>query len=256
MLLGWINRADDAQISTDSELDDLPASNVQQPHVARAWHTVAGVRSAYLIFDMASSLACQLLGVMGANLTSSATIRVRASDSDATVTASLLLDTGTLASTAKTGYGQSYHEFASTTARYWRIDFADATVEENLQIGRVFLGPCWEPSANQEYGWSVQVKDPSQVDRSYGGQKYTNSKPQQRVLQFSLSFMDEAEMYTNAFALARAAGVIGDILAVHDTLGGTYIAEQSVFGSLADVQPLVHENYGIFRNKYTIEETL
>lgn len=256
MLLGWINRADDALLTTDSELTTLPASNVQQPHVAQKWHTAAAVKSAYIVFDMQSSVACQLLGIMGSNLTASATIRLRASDVDPTATGTLLLDTGTLAATAKEGYGQSYHDFTNTTARYWRLDLADATVADNLQIGRVFMGPRWAPSSNQEFGWSVQVRDPSMVDRSYGGQKYANTKPQQRVLQFSLSFMNEAEMYGNAFALARAAGVVGDVLAVHDTLGGAYIAEQSVWGSLVDVQPLINENFEIFRNKFTIEETL
>lgn len=256
MLLGWINRADDALLSTDSELDALPASNVQEPHVSRQWHTVAGVRAAYLLFDMGASVACQLLGLMGTNLTAAATVRLRASNADATATGTLLLDTGTLAATAKEGYGQSYHDFTNTTARYWRLDIADSSVDENLQVGRVFLGPRWAPSSNQEFGWSVQVRDPSMIDRSYGGQKFANAKPQQRVLQFSLSFMNEAEMYGNAFALARAAGVVGDVLAVHDTLGGAYIAEQSVWGSLVDVQPLINENFEIFRNKFTIEETL
>lgn len=256
MLLGWINRADDALLTTDSELASLPASNVQHGHVARKWHTAAAVKSAYLVFDMGASVACQLLAVIGSNLTASATLRLRASDADSGATSSLLLDTGTLNSTAKTGYGASYHDFTNTTARYWRLDLADATVDDNLQVGRVFLGPRWAPSSNQEYGWSVQVRDPSVIDRAYAGQRYANTKPQQRVLQFGLSFMDESEMYTNAFALARAAGIVGDVLAVHDTLGGVYIAEQSVWGALTDVQPLVHENYGIFRNKFTIEETL
>lgn len=256
MLLGWINRADDALLTTDSELASLPASNVQQVHVAQKWHTAAGVKSAYIVFDMQSSVACQLLGILGANLTASATVRLRASDADSGATSSLLLDTGSLAATAKTGYGQSYHDFTDTTARYWRLDIADATLADNLQIGRVFLGPRWAPSSNQEYGWSVQVRDPSLVDRAYAGQKYVNTKPQMRVLQFGLNWMDEAEMYGNAFALARAAGIVGDVLAVHDNLGSAYIAEQSVWGALVDVQPLVHENARIFRTKFTIEETL
>jgi hypothetical protein len=256
MLLGWINRADDALLSTDSELTTLPASNVQQVHVAKQWRTAAGVKSAYLLFDMQSSVACQLLGVMGGNITAAATIRLRASDADPTATGTLLLDTGSLAATAKEGYGSSYHDFAATTARYWRLDIADAAVEDNLRIGRVFLGPRWEPSSNQEYGWSVQSRDPSDVDRAYAGQKFANTKPQMRVLQFSLNFMDEAEMFDNAFAMGRAVGITGDILAVQDSLGGARIAEQSVWGSLTDVQPLVHENHGIFREKFTIEETL
>jgi hypothetical protein len=257
MLIGWINRADSALLSASSELATLPGSNVQQAHVSRAWHTAAGVKSAYLLLDMGSALDCRLLALLGTNLTAAAEIRVRASDADPTATSSLLLDSGTLPATAKAGYGQSYHDLAGATARYWRIDIEDTTVEDNLQIGRVFLGPRWKPSSNQEYGWQVTPLDPSEVIESWGGQEYADERPQRRQLQFTLNWMDEAEMYGNAFAMARAAGVVRDVVAVHDSLGGgTYLNEQSVFGKLQASEPLVHQNARIFRQKFTVKEAL
>lgn len=255
MLIGWINRADRALLSASSEIDALPGSNVQNLHVAQAWYTAAGVTSAYLVLDMGSAVACQLLALLGTNLTAAGEIRLRASDVDAGATSSLLYDSGWKFVTAKTGYGQTYHDLASTTARYWRLDIVDASLPR-LQIGRLFLGPRWAPSLNQQFGWSVASLDPSVIDESYGGQEFANEKPQRRQLQFTLSYMDEAEMFTNAFAASRAAGITRDVLAVNDSLGGAYIAEQSVWGRLQVAEPIVHENYGIFRQKFTVLERL
>jgi hypothetical protein len=256
MLIGWINRADEALLSASSELATMPGANVQQPHVAQAWHTAAGVRDAYLLLDMGAAVACQLLGLMGTNLTATATVRVRASLTDPAALASLAYDSGVLAAKSKSGYGQTYHDLASTSARYWRIDIADAAVADNLQIGRLFLGPRWQPSSNQEYGWQVTPLDDSTVDESYGGQDYPNIRARRRQLQFQLNWMDEAEMYGNAFAAARAVGVVGDVLAVHNSIGGAYLVEQSVFGRLQAMEPLVHQNARIFRQKFTVREAL
>jgi len=87
-------------------------------------------------------------------------------------------------------------------------------------------------------------------------QLLANEKPQRRQLQFTLSYMDEVEMFTNAFAASRAAGITRDVLAVNDSLGGAYIAEQSVWGRLQVAEPIVHENYGVFRQKFTVLERL
>jgi hypothetical protein len=256
MLIGWINRADDALLSASSELTTLPGANVQHPHVVRRWHTAPGVKDAALTFDLRASLQCQLLGIIGANISAAATIRLRASDVDPAALSSLLLDTGALGSTAKTGYGASYHDFTATTARYWRLDIADATLADNLQVGRVFLGPRWQPSSNQEYGWQIATMDPSPVDESRGGQSFPDVRAQRRVLTFQLNWMNEAEMYDNAFALARAAGVVRDVLVVQNSLTSAYLAEQSVWGLLTELQPLVHQNARIFRNRFTVKERL
>lgn len=460
MILAWDNLADAAAISTDSELTSLPSSNVQQPHLSRKWHTAAGVKSAYLLLDMGASVSCGVLAVLGSNLTSAATLRLRAhdvpdnylllpgttgnfaktpdsasnsitGDIDIRVKVSLddwtpsaakvllsklsaasqwsydfyvggggstgklcfltspdgtantsaissvatgiadgavkwvratrvsatgvtkfytsddgvtwaqlgtdvsntagaiydstsevrigqdtggplagkvyraqvyngidgtlavdfdatdaangatsfvsstsgetwtinqsgspaagivgwLFDTGTVSAGAVAGYGAAYKSFTVAAARYWRLDLADATVASNLQIGRVFLGPKWTPSVNQEYGWSVTVLDPSDLDESYGGQEYADEKPQRRQVQFTLTWMNEAEMYGNAFALARANGRVRDVLAIHD-IAGAYLSQQAVWGLIQANEPLIHERAQIYRQKFTLRERL
>lgn len=255
MIIAWDNKADVAALTTDSEIATLPASNVQQPHVSRKWHTVAGVKSAYLIMDMASSLSCSVLALLGTNFTSGGTLRLRGSDSDATGATGEKYDSGTVNAGVVAGYGAAYKSFTAAAARYWRLDLADASVASNLQVGRVFLGPSWMPSVNQEYGWSVTPLDPSDLDESYGGQDYADIRPQRRQLQFSLNFMDQAEMVGNAFAMARANGRVTDVLAIHD-IAGAYLSQQSVWGLLQASEPLVNDDWNIYRQKFTIKERL
>lgn len=256
MLIAWDNKADDAALSTDSEITTLPASNVQSPHVAKKWHTAAAVTSAYLILDMGASVACDVVALLGTNLTPAGTIRVRASDADPTVVGTLLRDTGVLAGAAKAGYGAIYKAFTTATARYWRIDLDDAAVAEGqLRVGRVFLGPSWTPAQGQDFGWAPVTVDDSPGDQSYAGQEYDEEKPQRRGLMFVLDHMTEAEAYGSAFALARANGRVRDVLAIPD-INGAYLSEQAVYGKLSTGEPIPHRLPQVYRQKFTIRERL
>ncbi len=255
MLIAWDNLADSAALSASSEQASAPGANVQIVHLSRKWVAVEGVNSASLVFDMGSSVACGILAVLGANLTATATLRLRASDADSTGAAGDKYDSTLINAGAKAGYGAAYHWFAAATARYWRLDLADASVT-TLEVGRIFLGPKWTPADNQSYGWQVTPLDESKVTESYGHQSFADERPQRRLLEFGLDWHTEAEMYGNAFAMARSAGITKDVLAVHDTAGAGYLSEQSVFGLCTAAQPLINANFGIYRQKFSIKERL
>lgn len=261
MLIAWENLADAALVSTDSEVATLPASNVQSVHVAQAWHTVSGIKSARLIFDLGASLSVALAALLGTNLTSAATVQIRASNADPAVTSSLLYDSGVVAAGAKAGYGAVYKSFNAVSARYWRIDVADTAVPDNLQVGRVFLGPKWTISTGagerggQTYDWSVVPEDRSLTEHNPYGQSYSDRQGKPRVLQFTLDWMDEAEMYGNAFRISYEKGLTGDVLAIPD-IASAYISEQAVFGQLTAMAPLVHRNARIYRQQFSIKERL
>lgn len=255
MLLAWQNLADAALLATDSEVAAAPAANVQHEHVARKWQTGASVKSAYLLFDLGASETCGLLGVFGANLSASATLRLRGSVTDATATGSLAYDSGTISAGAVEGYGQALHVFANTASRYWRLDLADATLDDNLQVGRVFLGPKWSTTYNHSYGWQVGWLDASQVVRSWGGQSYADRKPRRRVVEFRLDYLSEAEAFESALEIAREQGVVGDVLAVPDATA-TYVARQAIWGQLAASEPMQNPIALTWQQKFRIEERL
>lgn len=256
MLIAWDSAASDGAIVTaGSQITTLPGSNVQHPHLARKWHTPAGVKSSHLLYDMLASRTVRILMVVGTNLTPAATYRVRASDLDPAALANLLLDTTTLAAGVKAGYGAIYKTFTQTAARYWRVDLADNDVASNLQIGRAVLMPAWTIDRVLLFGWGVTWQDDSPKRRSRGGQKYPDVLPRYRVLEFTLGYLTEDEVYDNAFAAARANGAVKDVLAIpHET--GARVSEQAVWGTLAVSEPVVHVQKNIFRQKFRIEEAL
>ena len=255
MILAWDNKADAATVAASSQLASLPGSNVQNSHVSRVWSTAAAVTSATLTLDMLSSVSCAVLALLGTNLTSAATVRLRGSDSDATGATGEKYDSGTIAAGVKARYGAAYLSFTAAAARYWLINLADATLTDGIEVGRVFLGPKWTATVSQGLGWSSMQRDESRRTKSYGGQSFADEVPQVRVLQFTLDFMTAAEMYGNAFAMARANGIVRDVLAINDP-ASAYLSEQSVWGLLTSSEPLVNETYGVYRQKFSIEERL
>jgi hypothetical protein len=253
MILGWDNKVDGSSMTVGSEIATLPGTNVKVAHLSQKWYTAAAVNSSFLVFDLGAAYAIAFLAVLGTNLTSAATYRLRASNADPTAVGTLLYDSGTVSAGVKTGYGAIYKAVTLTTARYWRLDLTDASLTQ-LQIGRVFLGPAWDISRIQ-YGWSVGVRDNSPVARSRGGQSFPDVLPQTRVLEFMLDFLTEAEIFDNAFAAARANGQVKDLLAV-PIKDGTYVSEQSVWGLVQAFDPVVNPSALVFRQKFTIEERL
>lgn len=144
---------------------------------------------------------------------------------------------------------------SSHTARYWRLDLTDNTVPDNLQVGRVFLGPSWTHAKSLLYGWGLTPVDPSPIAKSRGGQSYPDALPKFRIGEFSLDYLTEAEIYDNLFAMARANGVVKDVLAIPFETGA-YTSEQAIWGLVQPYEPVVHRLSQTFRQKFRIEERL
>lgn len=254
MIIGWDNLIDFATLSA-SEVATLPAANVKHPHLSRKWHTPSGTTIASLIADMGASVTCSLLGTMGSNLTPTATWRLRGSDADSTVEVGEKFDSGSILAGVKHGYGAAYMAFTAAQARFWRIDYNDITLSSNLQIGRVFLGPSWAPSVNHSLDWGITPLDDSTVSYSYGRQSFADTRPQRRIVDFTLDFMSEAEAYGNAFTLARANGIVKDILVIPD-ISSSYLSEQAIWGSITQANAIREPRLGLFRQRFTVLERL
>jgi hypothetical protein len=70
-----------------------------------------------------------------------------------------------------------------------------------------------------------------------------------------LDFLDESEIFDNAFAMARANGRVRDVLVIPNPTG-SYVSEQSVWGTLQASEPIVNERLSIYRQKFTVKERL
>lgn len=84
---------------------------------------------------------------------------------------------------------------------------------------------------------------------------YVEQLAHQRAVEFTLDFQTEAEMFGQAWAMARAIGVAGDAAFIEDP-SGTYLSQKAVWGQVAASEPVVNDRLGIFRQKFRIEERL
>jgi hypothetical protein len=135
------------------------------------------------------------------------------------------------------------------------VDIDDAGVPSNLQVGRALPMPFWQAAANQNYGWSVTPIDRSDIAESYGGQEYADERPQRRQVQFVLDWLSKAEAFDNALAMARANGIVRDVLAVND-IADSHLSEQAVWGRLAALEPIFHRHKNYWSQKFTVRERL
>jgi hypothetical protein len=224
-------------------------------HLSKKWHTVAGVKSSYVVLDLGAQYPIDLLAVLGTNLTPTATLRLRGSNSDPTGVTGEIYDSTTIAAGVITDYPAAYLKLPTEkTARYWRLDLTDNSVASNLQIGRVFLGPGW--TCDREYGWSIAWQDATRVAKARGGQRWTDAGPRARSLGFSINYLSKTDMMANVFELARRNGLTKDVLTYIDD-GDGFIAQQSVFGAAVMVgEPITQDRPRCFRARYQIEEAL
>lgn len=253
MMLAWVNRWDEGAVTSGSQLTDLPDDNTQHPHLTKKWHTAAGVKSSFAVVDLGSAKAAALVAVLGTNFTTAATIRVRADNADPTGAAGGQRDTGTL--TGKFAKGACYELFTPATARYWRVDLADTSLPDNLQVGRIVIAPYWDAKLNLAFGWQVTPVDLSSRLATPGGTVFSQKRSQQRELVFTLAFANESDMYGNGFAAAAAAGQIKDLLCVPQ-IASAFRWDQAVWGLIEEPVQIIHEAALQYRARYTVSERI
>jgi hypothetical protein len=198
---------------------------------ATAWVTNASITSAYAVLDAGAGALWGALGVFRTNLTASATLRWRLGD-DATF-ATATEDSGTLSSTLASGYAQSlYIPAAEVTARYMRLDVADATNPEGrLVIPLAFGGPVWQPA----HQWSPDSAEDLQRETvtvtTRGGQEWIEQRWRRRRRIVTLPLLARADRWTELHALERAAADGGNILVVPSPTND--LLREPIFGPVA-----------------------
>lgn len=206
-----------------------------------------------------------LLGLLGTNLSATATVRWRGAASEAGLTAAPGYDGGTVS--AWTSFGQPagwdvLHslKFPATpqSFQWWRCDAADPdnASEDGVDIGRLYIDAAWQPSINIQYGAGLGFIDPSIVGLARGGQLLVQPLRRRRAGTFLLDFLREDEMLRNAFELDRLRGVEKDVLLVVDPAATEHLHRYSVYGLLTELKPIVLPKSGVFQKPYSLEELI
>lgn len=109
-----------------------------------------------------------------------------------------------------------YFTAGGINARYWKLVITEpvATSLSYIEIGRIILGPDFEPDNNLSFGSRIVPVDESEVSYSEGGQPLVDRHPKRRKLEILIPDVSLDDTYFNMFDLLYYYGKRNDILIV------------------------------------------
>lgn len=129
MKIAYTFLSDAATISALTQDDNFPVANVKDGFLSVRYKPTA-VTGQYVDFDFGAATSIDCL-CLASNLTSSATITVQHDDNAAFTSPATI-------AIVETGETIIFESFTSASDRYWRVNFADATLSE-IEIDRLVL---------------------------------------------------------------------------------------------------------------------
>lgn len=252
--------SDDGTLTAGSAAAGLPVSNLVDIQPGNKWRATA-LASAWCQNDLGAAKAVDLVALLYTNATSTAQWRIRAANSVASVTSNPDYNSGLLTFWPTTGletwdFTHGIHWIASTqTYRVWRIDVSDSSNPDTyFEAGRWYISDAFQPTQNMQYGVALAWNDESPKPKSLGGQIVPVVRNQSRIADLRLSFIDEAEMYSNIFEIERRRGASKDVLVIFDPVASARLMDQTIYGLMETRNPIVNRAFEVFEKRIRIEE--
>lgn len=243
-----------AQLSVTNLQRRNPSDGLRLLDLSQAW----------IQADLGASTAINLIAPLYVSATNTATWRVRAADTEADLTATPSYDSGVLSLAGASGlthresrvHGQLYLATAQT-ARYWRVDFYDTSNAAGcLDIGALVIDNAFQPTQNISYGWSIGLVDPSTKARSVSGHVSVVYRKKYLSGQLSLECQDKAAIWS-LFTLDQKVGKTEPVLVIRDPEEDEeYRQQQTIYGILSELSPIVNDHYQLYSKRYDIEELI
>lgn len=215
----------------------------------------------FLIVDLLSSQQIGLVWLGYTNVTSSATWRIRATDTLANLTSSPSYDSGTVsmlvgtASTWTRPHALKWFGASPKTFRYWRIDIVDTTNPAGvLSIGRLYMSRGFQPSRSVKYGVNVGYVETARRTASLGGNVFPRISARHQTADITLEYLTQTEMLGSIAPIQRQRGVSQDILICLDPDEPTYIMDCTVYGLLKDAAQYSNVTFKKYNISLSIEE--
>lgn len=208
MLIFSPNLIDVAALTPGTQDPEFPASFLQVNSPSWVWKTLGTVNAESLLIDLGSAQAVSSFIVHAHNFDGTETgVTLQGNSSNSWGSPAFSLDLTSLVTPGKTFGSVNLGTMPGGPYRYWRFIFTKANATDIRQIGRLSLGPSITPAMNPDYdGMQITPVDPSTVDRSMGGVRFTERKPSWDTVQFKYSYMPQA-LYDTLDALYTALGM-------------------------------------------------
>lgn len=241
--------ADDATISAGSAAANMPVSNLLARQPSKKWRATA-LGSAYVVLDLGTATEINFAALLYANLTGSATMRVRAASSEAGLTSAPGYDSTANTFWPNTGLGDwdYVHGFVDLvddpqTFRWWRIDLSDGSNPDGyIQAGRLMLGGAFRFARNFQYPLGVQwIPAKDAAGRTRGGAFHAEESDLFRRMTFDLKGWPDADMLDDVFDLQRRQGIARDVLFVHDPAASARVMQRMIYGTFQKLDAFTND---------------
>lgn len=246
--IAYENLFDDATLTASSQELLLPASNIQNPHVARKWRATG--TADFVVADMGAATTIDTIGVFGI---SGDEIRVAISNTDATGDTGEIYDSGFV--TVDSAYSSyvNLRTLNSISGRYFRFELSAAGGV--LEIGRIFLGLRTHFTYNFTRGWSRTWVDRSIRAKTRGGQTQVSSDVSYRSLDLTFNLISDTDRHGFIEDIDRINGQKTDVLFITNP-DSANLARDSIWGLMTQLTPVVQPYPNASTKQYQIEERL
>lgn len=152
---------------------------------------------------------------------------------------------GRLTEEERRTYPKDYiYDIGSTaTARYWLVEFSDATNDDGyVQFGRLFVSRGYQPARNYSYddqfGWEDDTVAVAAV-----GADYFDERARLRVFTCVIENLEEDEALTYLFETQRRLGKRGQLIVVLDPDETTHWQRKSFIARNVEITPLSNPHF-------------
>ncbi len=236
------NLLDSATLTASSAATGFPANNLKNPFRTKTWKTAgATVGTANLLINHGSAKAVDAIALTGYPdwLVAPGTLvmEFNATDSWGAPSATETL-TWVAPTTPGGNKGTIIKKLAATrTYQYNRLSVVNAPGDWNL--GRLFVGPYFEPLQTYGYGYEEEVVDPSMLSQTIGGQDHADEIERYRIMRCSGIIKTQAQWVLYQ-AMNNAVGIRKELFVAFDYTGD--VAERTIYGKFSKL-PIVTRPY-------------
>lgn len=282
-MIGFPNQIDTAVLGGGSFVSTMPLTKVQGRKIRDVARTVNTQRqSTFITIDQGRASPARVLAVVNHNLSLQARYRLRGTntagrgdtndyeyDSGWQDVWPTVYPFGTKSWEDPSWWGGRYspEEIEGYTPslihllpaikllRYWRIDFDDtANLEGYVQLGRMFIGPTWQPGVNMSYGASLALETDTEVQKSLGGAESFERRRPFRVQRYKLDSLTKDEAFANVFEIQRRAGIDKEVLWIADPDDTIHAIRERFLGRLRTLTPIEFPYFNTNAAAFEIKE--
>ena len=257
------NWSDVATLTANSEHSEAIATQLQEIQPKHFWQSTTDT-GVFLSLNRGSSEDWNLVALLFHNLSTSATIRIRADDVLGNLTTSPDHDSTALSAWQSQDLSTwsrrhfVYWPGTQETHQYMRIDLEDASNPDGvLRAGRLYVSQAWQSSIHMQLGLQYGYDDLASIQQSaIDGTTFIREIARPLHAQFTLGYLTEAEYMDNLFELTRLRGMSQDILLVMDTPPISYLQSKILYGRFAGSLPFVRPQISRFEQRIEAVELL